>query len=263
MGQPGRTRNTIARAAGRVSASPAFAGRQALAVAHRGGQGDIYIWELARPWSSAARITVAPGIDWFPVWTADARRIAFGSWRGGRFSNLYMFDLGVGSTERLTESPEMQLPTSITPDGTTLIYHSFNKSLQAVRFDSRSEPVTVVETPGEERNGELSPDGRWLAYEGESPSTSGQLDIYVRRFPDVNRGLWQVSRNGGTFPLWSRDGRELYYITLEGTMVAVPVQKSSGVSGLPGIRKSCSGATSTSARAVSDASTISLQTADS
>lgn len=140
-----------------------------------------------------------------------------------------MFDLGVGSTERLTESPEMQLPTSITPDGTTLIYHSFNKSLQAVRLDSRSEPVTLVETPGEERNGELSPDGRWLAYEGESPSTSGQLDIYVRRFPDVNRGLWQVSRNGGTFPLWSRDGRELYYITLEGTMVAVPVQKSSGV----------------------------------
>jgi eukaryotic-like serine/threonine-protein kinase len=191
---------------------------------HRGGEGDIYVWDLARPWSSAVRMTVAAGNDWFPVWTPGGRHIVFGSWRGGRFSNLYMLDLATGSTERLTDSPDMQVPTSITADGKTVIFHSFTKSLQALRLDSRGEPITLVETLGEERNGDLSPDGRWLAYEGESPSAPGQLDISVRPFPDVNRGLWQVTRDGGTFPVWSRNGRELFYITLDGTVVAVPVE---------------------------------------
>ena len=194
-----------------------------------GGQADLYVWELARPWSTAVRVTVSPGTDWFPVWTPSGRQIVFGSWRGGRFSNLYMLDLDSGVTERLTDSPDMQLPTSITPDATTVIFHSFTKSLQALRLDARGESITLVETPGEERNGELSPDGRWLAYEGESRSLPGQLNVYVRPFPDVNRGLWQVTRDGGTFPVWSRNGRELFYIRLDGTMVAVPVEVSGSV----------------------------------
>jgi Tol biopolymer transport system component len=171
-------------------------------------------------------MTVAPGIDWFPVWTPGARRIVFGSWRGGRFSNLYRLDIETGSTERLTNSPDMQLPTSITPDGRTVILTSFTKSLQALRLDGGRDPMTLVETPGEERNGELSPDGRWLAYEGESASIPGQLDIYVRPFPDVNRGLWQVTGDGGTFPVWSRDSRELFYARVDGTMMAVSVEES-------------------------------------
>ena len=55
-----------------------------------GGQGDIYIWDLARPWSSALRMTVAPANDWFPVWTPNGRQVLFGSWRGGGFSNVYL-----------------------------------------------------------------------------------------------------------------------------------------------------------------------------
>jgi serine/threonine-protein kinase len=192
----------------------------------RGGEGDIYIWDVARPWSSAVRTTFAPGNDWFPVWTPDGRRLVFGSWRGGRFSNLYLHDPESGQTTRLTDSPDMQLPTSITPDGTTVIFHSFTKSLQALRLDAPGKTVTLVETPAEERNGELSPDGRWLAYEEESASLPGQLDIYVRPFPDVNRAAWQVTTDGGTFPSWSRDGHELFYVALDGTIVAVPVEAS-------------------------------------
>jgi serine/threonine-protein kinase len=188
------------------------------------GQGEIYVWNVARPWSSAVRMTMAPANDWYPVWMPDGQRIIFGSWRAGRFSNLYRLDLRTGSTDRITDSPDMQLPTSITPDGATVIFHSFTKSLQALRLGSSGAPITLVETPGEERNGELSPDGRWLAYEGESLSAPGQLDIYVRPFPDVNRGLWQLTKDGATFPAWSRDGRELFYVKLDGTMVAVPVE---------------------------------------
>jgi serine/threonine-protein kinase len=192
----------------------------------RGGEGDIYIWDVARPWSSAVRMTFAPGNDWFPVWTPDGRRVVFGSWRGGRFSNLYLHDPESGQTTRLTDSPDMQLPTSITPDGTTVIFHSFMKSVQAQRLDGRGAPTTLVETPVEERNADLSPDGRWLAYEGESTSLPGQLDVYVRPYPDASRAVWQVTRDGGTFPLWSRNRHELYYLTLDGAVAAVPVEAS-------------------------------------
>jgi hypothetical protein len=84
--------------------------------------------------------------------------------------------------------------------------------------------VTLVETPLEERNGAISPDGRWLAYEAEGSSRSGELDVYVRPFPDVDRGVWQVTRGGGTFPLWARSGRELFYVKTNGTMMSVPVE---------------------------------------
>jgi serine/threonine-protein kinase len=188
--------------------------------------GDIYVWDLTSPWAAASRMTFAPVIDWFPVWTPDSRRIVFGSWRGGRFSNLYMLHPDTGSTERLTDSPDMQLPTAITRDGMTVIFHSFTKSLQALRLRATTEPETLVETVLEERNGEISPDGRWLAYEGESPSRPGQLDIYVRPFPNVDRALWQVTGKGGMFPAWARSGRELFYITSDSTMVAVPVEAS-------------------------------------
>jgi Tol biopolymer transport system component len=187
-------------------------------------RGDIFVWDFTRPWSTAARITFDRRIDWYPVWTPDARRILFGSWRGGAFSNIYSYDLDAGTTTRITDSPDMQLPTAITADGATLVFHSFTRSLQALPLRAGAAPVTLVETPGEERNGELSPDGRWLAYEGENPSRPGELDVYVRSFPDVDRGLWQVTRGGGLNPVWARSGRELFYVTLDGSMFAVPVE---------------------------------------
>jgi Tol biopolymer transport system component len=189
-------------------------------------RGDIFVWDFTRPWSTAARLTFDPRIDWYPVWTPDSRRMLFGSWRGGAFSNVYSYDLEAGTTERLTDSPDMQLPTAITTDSDTLILHNFTKSLQTLRLRPGAAPVTLVETPGEERNGQLSPDGRWLAYEGENPSRPGELDVYVRSFPDVERGLWQVTRGGGLYPAWSRRGRELFYVTLDGKMFSVPVEAS-------------------------------------
>ena len=198
--------------------------------------GDIFVWDWPRPWSTATRLTFDPAIDWYPVWTPDSRRILFGSWRAGDVSNLYSHDLETGSTERLTESPDMQLPTTSTRDGMTVIFHSLvhtvaglAKRLEALRLPPRAAPVTLVETPFEERNGVLSPDGQWLAYEGENISALGEIDVYVRSFPDVDRGLWQVSRGGGMSPLWARSGRELFYVTIDGTMVSVPVE-ASGIS---------------------------------
>ncbi len=77
-------------------------------------------------------------------------------------------------------------------------------SLEGKRtVDLLAQPMVVL------RNGDISPDGRWLAYESDE---SGEVEIYVRPFPDVQAGRWQVSRAGGTRPFWARNGRELFYL---------------------------------------------------
>jgi hypothetical protein len=82
----------------------------------------------------------------------------------------------------------------------------------------RVEPL--LETPFEERNGVPSPDGHWLVYESNN---SGRFEIYVRPFPHVGDGQWQVSNGGGSRPLWARNGRELFYVAPDGALMTVPV----------------------------------------
>ena len=90
----------------------------------------------------------------------------------------------------------------------------------------------MIQTPFVERNGEISPDGRWLAYESNA---SGRFQIYVRPFPDVDGGQWQVSTDGGTQPLWARNGEELFYIAPDRTLNSVRVERSATWSaGTPG-----------------------------
>ncbi len=93
-----------------------------------------------------------------------------------------------------------------------------------ISIEEGSEPEWLLRSEFNERNAELSPDGRWMAYQSDE---SGHPEIYVRPFPNVEDGRWQVSNAGGMFPLWSRDGRELFYLTRpEGTrrLMVVPVQ---------------------------------------
>jgi eukaryotic-like serine/threonine-protein kinase len=84
----------------------------------------------------------------------------------------------------------------------------------------RVEPL--LQTPLDERNGVISPDARWLAY--ESNDGSGRFEIYVRPFPNVSGGQWQVSTAGGTQPFWIRTSRELFYLAPDGAVMAVRVE---------------------------------------
>jgi serine/threonine protein kinase len=117
-----------------------------------------------------------------------------------------------------------QIPTGITADGTHVV---FNETTPTRQHDLR--PLTLTPTPRveplletrfDERGGIVSPDGRWLAYES---NISGRLEIYVRPFPNVGAGQWQISTSGGVQSLWARSGRELFYVAPDGALMTVPV----------------------------------------
>ena len=103
------------------------------------------------------------------------------------------------------------------PDGETLILRSGGTSgvvggrdILTYRPGSDSEPVPLVSSEFDEAAPMLSPDGRWLAYHSNE---TGRREVFIRPFPDVDRGKWQVSNDGGRQPVWSPDGRELFYVT--------------------------------------------------
>jgi Tol biopolymer transport system component len=176
---------------------------------------DIWVWNLAR--ETLTRLTDNPGRDGFPVWTRDSQRIIFGSARSA-FTNLFWRHAdGSGSVDRLTESRNVQFPYSVSPDGTRLVLREDNPQtgldIAIASLTGELQTAPLIRTPSNELNGEISPDSRWLAYQSNE---SGHDEIYVRPFPDVGRGQWQVSTAGGTRPSWARNGRELFYLAPDG-----------------------------------------------
>lgn len=185
-------------------------------------ENDIWIWSLAR--RTLTRLTFDPGVDRYPVWTPDGRRIVFSSQRAGAPNLFWQAADGTGAAERLTESASTHFPSSVSADGTKVVLEQQSPdSIDVVMVPLAGERRTtsLIATMFTERNGELSADGTWLAYQSDE---SGRNEVYVRPFPGVDSGRWQVSSGGGTQPLWSFNGRELFYVDPAGQIVAVPIQ---------------------------------------
>jgi len=195
-----------------------------LAIAAESGGGDIFLVNLAQKNTQLSRFTFRNEEDWMPVWMPQDDAIVFGSRSGGGVSNLFMQRLDDGKVVRLSTSTDMQCPTAVTPDGKTVLLHVFPFDVQAVPLTPGGKPVTLVESAVEERNADLSRDGKWMAYEAETPGRPGELQVYVRPYPDVARRVWQISTSGGTFPTWSASGKELYYQKPDGTMTATAIE---------------------------------------
>ena len=195
-----------------------------LALSSYDQESDIWLWDLAR--ATLTRVTYDPSQDTFPIWTPEGRRLIFGSERAAARNLFRQAADGTGAVERLTESPNLQNPTAISPDGAQLVFtETMPRTGEDVMVLSlRGEPraTALIQTPFAERNGDVSPDGRWIAYEAND---SGQFEIYVRPFPNVVQGRWQVSTGGGTRPLWARSAQELFYLAPTGALMRVGVER--------------------------------------
>ena len=185
---------------------------------------DIWIWDLRR--ETLTRLTFDSGIDRFPVWAPDSTRVVFIS--GAPLGLSWKAADGTGAVERLTESAGNQFGHSFSPDGESLVLSETEsetgQDLRVLSLAGDRGIETLVATEFEEWNGEISPDGRWMAYQSNQ---SGRTEVYVRPFPNVDDGLWQISTSGGTRPLWASDGRELFY-RRGPALMTVPVQTEPG-----------------------------------
>src|SRR5262245_13108850 len=192
---------------------------------------DIWTWDLTR--STLTRVTSDPALDAFPTWMPDSRHLVFGSNRAGAFNLFSQGADGAAAVERLTEGTNSQYPSAVTPDGKRVLLSENSLKtgydVMALALDGTRRVVALVQTPFDERNGIVSPDGRWLAYEAND---TGAFEIYVRPFPNVTKGRWKVSTNGGTQPLWAHSGQELFYFAPDGALMRVAV--SGGPAWTPG-----------------------------
>jgi serine/threonine protein kinase len=181
------------------------------------GQRDIWILNLQR--LTLTQLTHGPTEDALPEWGPDGR-IYFGSDRAGNF-DVYSQAADGASGERLEyAAPDFQAPSGVTPDGRLLlIYERFN-DLSLLRFGER-KPEPLLHSSADEAVPDLSPDGRWMAY--ESDESGGQFEVFLRPFPDVNSGREKISVNGGRFPRWSPKGNEIHYLTPDGEMMAASI----------------------------------------
>jgi serine/threonine-protein kinase len=193
----------------------------------RDQESDTWIWDFLR--RTLLRLTFDPGINRGVAWSPDGKRVAFSAQRNGAENIYWQTADGSGTAEQLTHDPSVQYPVSFSPDGSYLLFNQPDAApydVGMVSLKGEHKTQMIFNTPFNELNSEISPDGRWIAYESNE---SGSGEIYVRPFPDVNAGRWQVSTGGGTRPLWARSGRELFYLSAN-KMMAVPVQSGSAFS---------------------------------
>ncbi len=174
---------------------------------------DIWVYEWQR--DTITRLTFGSAAPSNPLWSPDGRYILYQA-PGGMY---WTRSDGAGKPQPLTQSKNRQVPWSFTADGKRLAFMEVNPEtgydLWTVPLESDTaglragKPEPYLQTPFDERHDSFSPDGRWMAY---TSNESGGYQVDVRAFPDKG-GKWQISNSGGMYPVWSRNGRELYFRT--------------------------------------------------
>ena len=184
---------------------------------------DIWIKQL--PTGPVSRLTLDPGDDRAPAWTPDGRAITFLSdrpiprettRRAGRFALWEQAADGTGEP-RLLWGKDAVADGFRGPDGRWIVLGATPSSRASASgdilaahpgVDSVARPI--VATGSDEKGATLSPDSHWLAYVSNE---QGESEVFVRPFPDVRGGKWQVSSGGGSAPVWAHNGRELFYVS--------------------------------------------------
>jgi hypothetical protein len=175
------------------------------------GNRDVWIKEL--PGGPSSRLTDGEGDELGPRWAPGGETITF----RGQGARAYQTRAdGIGAPEVLV--PEGNVAEAFwSPDGEWLVIRrggggaaQGRRGIQAIRPGLDSVPLQLIDGSESEVQPDLSPDGRWLAY---ASNESGRYEVYVRPFPDVDAGKWQVSTEGGIQPMWAHNGRELFFVS--------------------------------------------------
>jgi serine/threonine protein kinase/Tol biopolymer transport system component len=189
---------------------------------------DVFVIETER--GDLVRLTFGPSNATFPIWSPDGRQIMYASDAENGWWQLYRRRAdGVGGEERVATTSDAMVPQSWAPDGQSVVY-LFRPSYLGVLPLAGAQAPRIFDSAVNENAGRLdgygqvSPDGRWLAYVSNE---SGVWHVYVQSYPRPGAGKWQVSKGvGGITPRWRRDGRELFYYSLDGSIVGVPITHS-------------------------------------
>jgi len=199
---------------------------------HRGGGPGVWVLDLER-----GVLSLFASGGYHPFWSPDSSRIVF-TLRRNLVGDLFVQPMISAGTP---QPPQPLLPahdfkedrwvTDWSGDGkVVLCTYDVNgqRDIWAVPIEPDRKPFPVVYTVGDEENGQFSADMKWIAYQSDE---SGRVEIYVQPFPGPGTRI-QVSNNGGAQPRWRRDGRELFYIALDGRLMAVPVKPAAKGQGL-------------------------------
>ncbi len=186
------------------------------------GNRDIWLWDSRS--ATRTRLTFDAATDAQPIWSPDGRRIAFTSNRTGAYNLHVRPSDGSGTDARFGPPVNDKAPTDWSMDGRWVLYYEVHPTtgldVWALDMEATDRPPRAVAvTPADELQASFSPDGRWLAYQ---TNASGRYEVIVQPFDDVG-GKWQVSTAGGVSPRWRADGRELYFLAPDATMMAAAV----------------------------------------
>jgi eukaryotic-like serine/threonine-protein kinase len=203
-------------------------GRRVAVVRGDSEKRDVWLLEGAR----SSRATFDSNANAFPLWSPDGKRIVFTSDREVA-PGLYLRPAdGAGEEELLLGVGSVSGPSSWSPDGRHLMFVFLDPKtgldLQVLPMTGDRKPWSFLNSRFGEGGGEFSPDGKWVAYESDE---SERREVYIRPFvvpgegasSEVRAGKWQVSTDGGTYPKWSPDGKELYFLNPAGEMMAAPI----------------------------------------
>jgi Tol biopolymer transport system component len=166
-------------------------------------------------------VTSHPATDASPVWSRDGARLVFRSNRLG-LHDLYVTPGDRDDGRLLLTTREAKYATDWAPDNSSVVFHTrtaMGWDILAVPVSQKGAPRTLVRSRFNEFQGTLSPNGRWLAFSSDESSVP---QVYVRAMV-AGSGWRLVSTKGGSHPAWRRDGRELYFLSADGTLMAVPV----------------------------------------
>jgi Tol biopolymer transport system component len=183
---------------------------------------DIWLVDLAR--KSGSRVTFDPQYEFPPVWSPDGRTIYYNGNKTGGYLIYRLSAEGAGQAIAISKPRGLsQQPDDVTPDGRTLVFEAqeanTGKNLWTLDTTGNKPPEPYLVTPFNEEQGRLSPDGRWLAYLSDE---SGRGELYIQSFPTAGSKI-QVSNGGANLPSWRRDGKRLFFLAPDGSLMGSDV----------------------------------------